>query len=87
MKVKKLDKRMSGYGDFTRFVEFTGKEFARFIEVRNWCWEQWGPSCEYDFWCRIGNRNPAWCWLTDEWRTRIYFASDKEAQWYHLKWG
>lgn len=87
MKVKKLDRRMSGHGDFARCVDFSGKEYSRFIEIRNWCWDQWGPSCEYNFWCRISNPNPAWCWLTDEWRTRIYFTSDKEAQWYHLKWG
>lgn len=86
MKVKKIDRRMSGHPDFTRCVEFNHREFATFVEIRNWCWEQWGPSTELDIWYKIANKNPAWCWISDQWRTRIYFAGDKEAQWYHLRW-
>lgn len=85
MKVKKIDKRMNGYGDFARFVDFYN--FEKFIEVRNWCWETWGPSCELEIWKKYHNKNPAWAWMFDEYRTRIYFASDSEAQWYYLRWG
>lgn len=78
---------MKGYGYFSRFMEFHKDQISDFCEVRNWCWEQWGPSRELEFWKPVGNSNPAWCWLTDEWRIRIYFASEKEAQWAVLKWG
>ena len=81
---------MKGYGYFTRCLDFTKREQSRFIEIRNWCWATWGPSCEYEFWHpnppnHLGN--PSWCWITDEWRLRIYLTGDKEVQWFHLKWG
>lgn len=78
---------MNGHGDFARCVDFRAIEIQKFIEIRNWCWEQWGPSCELNFWYKIQSPNPKWAWLMDEWRTRLYFGSDKEAQWFHLKWG
>lgn len=85
--MKKLDRRMNGYGDFQKYVEFNKLSLSKFCEVRAWCWEQWGPSCELEYWKQISNPNPAWCWITDEWRIRIYLASNKEAQWFLLKWG
>lgn len=86
MKVKKLDRRMKGYGDFSRRVDFFHKDVEQFIAVRKWCWEQWGPSCEIEFYRQQSNKNPSWAWLVDQWRIRIYLATDKEAQWFHLRW-
>lgn len=86
MKIKKLDGRMNGHGEFTRCVDFTREENQKFVKVRNWCWEQWGPSCELDFWYHQLDRNPAWCWMVDNWRIRLYFATEKEAQWFYLRW-
>lgn len=86
MKVKKTDRRTSGHEDFKRFVEFSNDEQEKFINCRNWCWDQWGPSCELEFWETIKNKNPAWCWLVDNWRIRIYLATEKEAQWFYLRW-
>lgn len=86
MKLKKLDRRMNGYGDFKYKITYRKRtERLKFIEARNWCWEQWGPSSEYEFWDQ--SVNPAWCWIVDEWETKILLASDKEGQWYTLKWG
>jgi hypothetical protein len=86
MKLKKLDRRMNGYGDFKHKVEYRKRiDRAKFIQIRAWCWEQWGPSSEYEFW--DSDVNPAWCWIVDEWGMKILLASDKEAQWYILKWG
>lgn len=82
--MRKLDRRMNGHGSYEKFVEFGKHNFDNFIEIRNWCWEQWGPSCELEF---FKNRNPSWCWLVDEWRIRIYLGSNKEVQWFLLKWG
>jgi hypothetical protein len=94
MKMKKLDKRMTGYGLFTHVADFTyGKEDRlKFVEARNWCQEQWGNSCEIDLWESYHIlRNPAWCWERGEfnksYRCRIFLASEKETQWFHLKWG
>lgn len=88
MKHGKLDRRYAGSQDFKYYVNFNKLvEGNSFIEVRNWCWEQWGPSCELDLWYRVGqNGNPAWCWMSDDWKTRICFRSDKEYSWFILKW-
>ena len=93
MKIKKLDKRMPGYGDFTHCADFSERgNRKQFAEVRRWCVEQWGESVEYDLWEDYAEfRNPAWCWERGEYnksyRCRIFLASEKEAQWFMLKWG
>ncbi len=86
MKLKKLDRRMNGHGDFKYKITYRkGSERLKFIEVRNWCWSQWGPSSEYEFWDEQVNQS--WAWIVDEWETKILLATDKEAQWFTLKWG
>lgn len=93
MKLKKLDKRMTGFGLFTHVADFTyGKEDRRkFVEARNWCQEQWGNTCEIDLWQSFNDlQNPAWSWERGEfnksYRCRIFLATEKEAQWFSLKW-
>jgi hypothetical protein len=86
MKLKKLDKRMSGHEDFSHFVEYIRLKGLDFINCRNWCWSQWGPSCELDLWYRHDKPNNHWCWIMDDWRLRIYFRTEAEAQWFLLKW-
>jgi hypothetical protein len=81
----RLDKRHSGASYFTYAAEFNLKTQKSFCDIREWCWEQWGPSCELEFW-RAGNR-PAWCWINDQNKMRIYFSTDKEYQWFLLRWG
>jgi hypothetical protein len=88
MRHNKLDRRYKGYGQFKYTVSFwLSKEYPKFCEIRNWCWTQWGPSSEVDIW----ERNPAlqspnWCWVKDDYKVRIYLTSDKEYQWFLLKW-
>jgi hypothetical protein len=85
MKLKKLDARMNGYGNFKYVAKFRKRgDREKFIAIRNWCWEQWGPSCELEFWKE--DVNPAWSWAVTEFETKIYIDSDKEASWYILKW-
>jgi len=87
MKTGKLDRRHNGYGDFKYYVRFFAtKETQKFCDVRNWCWEQWGPSSELDSRCSLETPNPAWAWVKDNYNTKIYLASDKEFQWFILKW-
>ena len=94
MILKKLDGRMSGYGDFTHCADFTfgGTDRRTFAEARRWCEEQWGQSVDYDIWQKYDDfKNPAWAWERGEtnnsYRCRIYLASEKEAQWFGLRWG
>ena len=86
MKELKLDRRHTGYGDFKYSITFRGSETDKFCDIRNWCWEQWGPSVEIDNRIKLINPNPKWSWISDEYRLRIYIATDKEFQWYILKW-
>jgi hypothetical protein len=81
----KLDRRFTGYSDFKYAVVFRHKEEQTFCKRREWMWDQFGPSCEYEHW-HGGNRS-AWCWINDSYRTRILFESEKEYNWYMLKWG
>ena len=80
---------MNGWGDFTHFVEFRKKERMKYLEVRNWCWEQWGPSCEFEHWAVIDKSevNPAWAWDSREYDMRIYLGADQQVSWYILRWG
>lgn len=86
MKLTNIDRRMKGYGDFKYKITYKKRaERLKFVEARNWCWQQWGPSCEFELW--DASINPSWCWIIDEWENRILLASEKEGQWYSLKWG
>jgi hypothetical protein len=83
----KLDRRHKGFSNFKYYVEFPySKEIDNFVEQREWCWEQWGPSCEIDVWYKITKSNWAWCWIMDDYRKRLYFATDKEYTFWLLKW-
>lgn len=76
---------MNGYGDFKYVAKFRKRaDKEKFLEIRNWCWEQWGPSSELEFWRE--SVNPAWAWAISEFEMKLYIDSDKEASWYTLKW-
>lgn len=97
MKIKKLDRRMNGYGHFKYGVDFTKdwQSDSRFDKVRQWCWETFGPSVEYDIWEELSSpretRNDKWAWdrgqYNKSWRCIIYLKSDQEANWLKLRWG
>jgi hypothetical protein len=86
MKLKKLDRRHTGYGDYKFLVEFSRRnDFEQFFEARNWCWETWGPGCEVDQKHKINQVIP-WAWQNSEWNLRIYLATEKEANWWSIRW-
>jgi hypothetical protein len=87
MKRGKLDARYSGFGEFKYYAGYRNSEVDKFCAVRAWCWENWGPSCEMENYGKVSNPNINWCWISDQWKQRIYFASDKEYQWFLLKYG
>ena len=86
MKIKKLDKRHTGHGTYKFLVEFNSNQFEKFFEARNWCWETWGPGCEVENTHKVTHER-LWAWQYNEWNTRIYLATDKEANWWKLRWG
>lgn len=86
MKPIKLDKRMMGYGDYKYCVNFLRRDCEKFVNIRIWCWEQWGPSSEYEFFKHMDTK-PVWAWLSDHHsRYRIFFETDKECSWFILNW-
>lgn len=94
MKLKKLDRRMNGYGDFKYGVDLWTVDSKEFMEVRQWCWETFGPSCELDIWEYLDrpgdSRNPSWAWdrgtYNKNFRCIVYLATDVEASHFTLKW-
>jgi hypothetical protein len=86
----KLDARFDGFDIFRYGVTFATSNEIEFIRVRNWCWVQFGPSCELKFYrkyrTQCNDSNNKWAWSTDKDRRRIYLLSDKEASWFSLTW-
>lgn len=85
MNFKKLDKRMNGHLWYKYGVDFTGRETKLFIEQRLWLWEIYGPSVELEN-VHLMQPTPVWAWGWDQYNTRLFFATDKEANWWKLKW-
>ena len=86
MKLNKVDGRMNGHGIYKHYVNFNYKSAQQFSDIRRWCWEQFGPSDEFEFFHKIKDPNIKWSWLNDKYTMRIYLATDAEAQWFLLKW-
>jgi hypothetical protein len=88
MKIKKLTRQFSGGDAFTHMVQYIYKDADKFVEHRQWCWETWGASCELEYYHKTGKLNDRWCWMSDysNSRIRIYFASQKEASHFGLRW-
>ncbi len=91
MKIRKLDRRMKGYGDFVYGVDFSWNwEGVRFDQARQWCWETFGPSTELDIWHELeptSENNSRWAWDRNQYRTMIYLKSDVERNWFVMRWG
>ncbi len=98
IKVKKTDKRHTGHLQFKYYVEIKAKEYneyklvmEKFFELRQWCWETWGPSREVDQYSSIEgswkeDQNHAWSWVNDQYRARLYLGGKEEAAFFTLKW-
>lgn len=92
MRLKKLDRRMAGYGNFVYIVEFSSSknDTIKFIECRRWCIEQFGQSVEYSIWEDFPEfRNSKWSWEREKYnsylRCRLYL-DEQASQWISLKW-
>lgn len=94
IKVKKLDKRNTGYGKFKYAVNSTSLYAKEFYEIRAWMWDTWGASKELKDWMldfrisidAVGCQNEHWCWQNDEYNRRLYLRTDKELVLFRLRW-
>ena len=86
MKIVKLDRRYTGGRQFDYAVEFTHpyKDGDLFCDAREWCWQTWGPGRELKF-VDINSKD-RWCFMTDNYRTRIYLSNTQEVEWFTLRW-
>lgn len=85
MKLIRLDKRYAGHDYFTHCVNFTRHEKLKFVEVREWCWTNFGASCELEHY-HLYTEPKVWAWEVSQYNTRIYLKTDREINWYTLKW-
>lgn len=96
LRIKKNDKRYAGHPQFLFHLEcpVTGDE--NFFKLRAWCWETWGPSKSWYDWQNAYSRNlfgdelcqnPYWCWIDDEQRHRLLFATKDEVALFKLSTG
>ena len=79
MNIVKLNRNYNGYGYFSHRVEFYGGPQVRikqWIKVRNWLWQQFGPSAEQalarpDY---FDGEQPKWAWDSD--KSAIYLREE-----------
>ena len=88
-RVKKLDRRHTGYGHFKFYVVTYGSiedRLHRLQQWREWCWSQFGPGAERDTILKIPNGQWKWGWQNDQNGCRLYFVDDAELFWFTLTW-
>lgn len=97
-KIDCLDNRFTGYKHFRYRVKTLGDytvRYSTFIDIRTWCWDTWGSSCERDILIELADRDEGflrlWSWHTERYNKRfadvyIYLASDAELSLFELKW-
>ena len=100
LQISRLDGRYNGHGYFKYFVTTVSHPQLAYgyrswvkldhITLREWCWQQWGPSCEWDMY-RIMQyhelHNTDWCWDADDYKLRILLADDMQATLLSLAFG
>jgi hypothetical protein len=103
IKISKTDKRYTGYRHFQYVVDLQytndqtttvlgsrrNHKIKKFHEIRDWCIQTWGMSCEREHWLSLVDTEPHnahWCWQTEFNDIKIYLKTDKEANWFKLKW-
>jgi hypothetical protein len=93
--ISKLDRRHKGYQTFSHYISpvwsssLTDK--LRFFEWRTWCWDTWGPGLEREVVFELGKAiglglEPKWAWHLDKYGRRLYFKTEKELNWFNMRW-
>ena len=99
LKLEKLDGRHKGYGPFKYRIWVNGPASDRiwnFTDLREWCWQVWGSSCERDIYMfgyynqdqKIQNEHWAWHYDRDarSGNLFIYLTNDEALSFFKLKW-
>jgi hypothetical protein len=92
LKLETLDRRHDGHQYFTHRVYVSGLSSTdkgkEFIEVRKWCWETFGPSCELSLYQH--SEKEKWAWRIDDQKSyskQYYIYLTEEARTHFaLKW-
>ena len=99
--IEKLDRRHKGYGAFSHRIRVMGQMadiLPKFLEIREWCWFTWNPSCEREMFLTMRYRITKqqwdtlapkhWCWHyePDYSECYIYLTSAVELNMFLLKW-
>ncbi len=102
-KINKLNKRFTWYQHFSHRVEFARhysdrqlhERINNFIMLRQWCWDNFGPSVETMYWEQLKVTDQAelandkWAWYVnthDGYRTFLYFADETALSFFKLNW-
>jgi hypothetical protein len=91
--ITKLDRRHKGIKQFSHYITpmwtSTLKDKLEYFEWRTWCWTTWGPGLEREQVLELaGLHDPVkWGWHVDTYSKRLYFATEKELNWFVLTWG
>jgi hypothetical protein len=93
-RVSPLDRRHKGHKYFSHYVmpiwTMHLEDKLRYFEWRNWCWDTWGPGLERDMAVEWNSKawgdEVKWAWHTDDGAKRLYFATEKELNWFNLRW-
>ena len=87
--IVKLDRRYKAHPHFHYYVEPTGwPKGNNYLELREWCWAQYGPGCHVDM--RTAYHVPEaaekykWVWHDEE--LRLYFKDGPELSHLRLAW-
>jgi hypothetical protein len=97
---KKIDRRYNGGNWYKYMVSFThdslgyvgavAETIQEFNQVRQWCIDTWGPSCElHDAWAISPTSGyPIWAWETDNSKGKraIYLKTEQECILAKLRW-
>lgn len=97
IQIQKLDHRFAGHKHFKYRISWRTVKHERivnFIELRNWCWETFGPSNERDIIIYLADKDEGfvrcWSWHIEKDSVRytpfIYLATDQEYALFKLKW-
>ena len=91
--VCKLDRRHKGYKQYSHYIvpvwSSRLEDKLKFFEWRKWCWETWGPGIEREEALEWGSSTyevSRWAWHTESGAKRLYFATEKELNWFVLTW-
>lgn len=89
LKLQKLDARFDAHNLFTHRVQFLYSTSIRedYLQVRLWCWENFGPSCELKLIYWYPKPTPQWCFHAEvnERAYYIYLTEDARTH-FALKW-